>query len=144
MTIILNDKRQEFRVSIPVVYKYRQINAIELERLKQQLKVFDNFVHVCDEMLFATEERTEMLNLSLGGVVFYAAEKMAVKTICLLELHPEGYSEKIYVLCSVMDCEVDSVRKDAVELLYRIRGKFEYFIAQNDKILDSILKKEIR
>lgn len=143
MTIILDDKRQTFRLPIAVVYKYRRIDSEDMDRLRRNLASGDFMKKDCDKLLFAAEEFSDVVSLSLGGIVFYASEDLPIKSICIVELNPEGYLEKMHAVCSVLSCTLDRQHKKKILPMYRIRAKFEFFAMQDEKVLNSILEQEL-
>lgn len=143
MTIILDDKRQTFRLSLAVAYKYRRIDSEDMDRLRQNLASDDFMKKDCDKLLFAAEEFSDVVNLSLGGIVFYANEELPIRSTCIIELNPEGYLEKIHAVCSVLSCKLDRQHKKKIPPMYRISARFEFFAMKGEEVLNNILEQEL-
>jgi hypothetical protein len=143
MVIVINDQRKMIRISVQANYKYRAINTLEFSQLEQGRNSFNISQEKFDKMLSFTEEVSDMINLSLGGVALSLHEPLKVDDQFILEIQVDNYPEKIRVVCSILQCDKEQEAAESSTMpTYKVRAHFEFFIGQDKQILERILEKE--
>jgi hypothetical protein len=93
--------------------------------------------------LYFTNERNEIISLSLGGIAFKAASMLPANARLVLEITLLPSDRKIHVLCEVIKSSAadESAAEGEINNGYQVQAKFEAFNENDEQALSDFLEK---